>query len=176
MGRLGSSCSNCGETASGSGPSAEPHSSRAGPLLSAASPAPPRPGGREGVIEKASERASTELGALALLARSSPAALPRLTELRPLPEPGASPPQLLTPPALTRGAQPLPLLPAYSHTLSPDAWVSGLAPPKGEVARVPLTCSGTAKAARRVWRPRLESQASGPQWSCLFASVSPTDS
>lgn len=128
LGRLGSGCSNSGETASGSAPSAEPHSSRAGPLLFAASPAPPRPpggreGGRDGVIEKASERAGKEPGAPALPVPSSPAALPRLTELRPLPEPGASPPpRLALPPSLTRGAQPLPL-PAYTHTLSPDAWV-----------------------------------------------------
>lgn len=50
------------------------------------------------MIEKASERASTELGALALFAPSSPAALPLLTELRPLPEPGASPPHSSHPP------------------------------------------------------------------------------
>lgn len=102
-GRLGSGCSNSGETASGSAPSAEPHSSRAGPLLFAAFPAPPRPpggreGGREGVIEKASERASKEQGALALIARSLRTALLWLTELRPLPEPGASPPGSSAPP------------------------------------------------------------------------------
>lgn len=44
------------------------------------------------------EKASEELGALALLARNSQAALLRLTELRPLPEPGASPPHSSHPP------------------------------------------------------------------------------
>lgn len=66
-GRLDSGCSNRGENASGSAPSAEPHSSRAGPLLFAAFPAPPRPpgrreGGREGVIEKASEEGERGAG------------------------------------------------------------------------------------------------------------------
>lgn len=149
-GRLDSGCSNRGETASDSAPSAEPHSSRVGPLLFASFPAPPRPrrrreGGREGVIEKASE----ELGALALLARNSQAALLRLTELRPLPEPGASPPHsctlrldpgsAITPPPPSVHTRPLPRRPG-----------SGLARLKEEVARVPLTCSGVAKVARRV--------------------------
>lgn len=105
------------------------------------------------MIEKASEQASKELGALALLARSSRAALLRLTELRPLPEPGASPPRSLhtPPPALTPGAQSLPLLPAYTHTHPlPRRSGSGLAPLKEEVTKIPLTCSGVAKVARRV--------------------------
>lgn len=77
------------------------------------------------MIEKASERASKEQGALALIARSLRTALLWLTELRPLPEPGASPPgsSAPPPPALTPRAQSLPLLPAYTHTLSPDARV-----------------------------------------------------
>lgn len=62
---------NRGETGSGSAPSAEQHSSSAGPLLFAASPALPRPPGgregrREGVIETASERTRDKApGALA---------------------------------------------------------------------------------------------------------------
>lgn len=106
MGRRGSGVSNGGETALGPAPSAEPHSSRAGPLLSAASPAPPQPpGGREGAREGGSDRESQRAvsqgpggSGSARLAPSSPLALRRLTELRPLPEPRASPPRSAHPP------------------------------------------------------------------------------
>lgn len=125
-GRLDSGCSDRGENASGSAPSAEPHSSRAGPLLFAAFPAPPRPpgrreGGRAGAIEKASEEG--ERGTGALLERSSRAALPRLTELRPLPEPGASPPRSWHPRLDPESAVAPPPPSLHTHTLSPDARV-----------------------------------------------------
>lgn len=80
------------------------------------------------MIEESERAGEHRTGGSGSAARSSPAALPRLTELRPLPEPGH--PTLLTP-RLDPGAQPLPLLPpVLTHPL-PRHWVSGLAPPKG---------------------------------------------
>lgn len=78
------------------------------------------------MIEKASKRSSEELGAPALLYSTRS----ELTTGSAAADRAAAPPRapgiptpLLAPPALTRGEQALPLLPAYTHTLSPDAWV-----------------------------------------------------
>lgn len=125
---------------------------RATPLrrFPSAAAAAGRKGGRKGGSDRESQRAG-EQGAggsgstCAELTRGSAAA----DRAAAPPRARGIPTPLLAPPALTPGAQPLPLLPAYTHPL-PRRSGSGLAPLKEEVTRVPLTCSGVAKDARRM--------------------------
>lgn len=177
-GLLDSGCSNRGEKASGSAPSAEPHSSRAGPLLFAAFPAPPRPpgrreGGREGVTEKASEEAERGAADSGSTGAELPGGAATADKAAAPPRAWGIPTPLLAPPSLTRGAQSLPLLPAYTHTLSPDAPVRAWPHSTGRWPEFLSPALESPKLPGGCADPDLGSRDPGSKWSFFFASVSP---